>query len=468
MLVQNGVTKIVTLESRINKPRDWGKIMIGVRLEKMIEVEFFSVWTALLTNGIRTGDKYGFARGMVAHRAANSLVRKFLQTDCDSIFFIDSDCDVDQDFLEKFRSVEDGWNYDVLQAFYLRRSWPPDAIWLKYDEQKILRKCLVLQEGYTDDVDVVGLHACLARREVFEAMLGDNDPETFNWFYYPREGFNTEDAMFSFDAKKAGFRLGATSAVKASHLVHLPIGWETYQEYLGTSGQREALYRFNEITHFMTQFTGESVDEIRNKAGRGSQYVKEAWEKYQPQTAEEIRQFYGRKDNGYLYDLLSWNTSQLYVQMTRPLENCVDEKVLVIGAGLGSEATLLCARNTVDIFEFSGVLRYFCKLRLGERVAFLDVGNVTEIDADGKYSMIVAIDTIEHVHPDEINGFLEAIDRLLKDGGVLYCHNNFKQQEIYPMHFDHKAVFDEFIAQHGYVKESDLTWRKPEKKEGET
>jgi len=441
--------------------KSWGKILVGTRLEKMVTDDFFVTWTSLITGGLRPGDQYAIARGQVAHRAANQLARELLKTDCDALFFVDSDADFNPEFLSQFRDFEPGWEYDVLQAFYVRRGWPPEAVWLKKDSEGVLKKCVILGDE-TEETAIAGLHATLIRREVFEA-LHDANNKHHDWFYYPKHTLSTEDAAFSEDAIKAGFKVGATSHVKANHITSLILGWDAYQEYLYTSGFTKRIDRYNELMQFMTQFTDLSDDAIANKSAKGCNNVNIAWAGAAPENAVQVRQFYGAEDNGYIYDLFSWNTSLAYIRLTEPLREFTGENVLIIGSGLGSEAALLASKNTVDAFELPGILKKFSIFRLGDKVRFLNGDRFEQ--AGGfrfdQYSLIVAIDTIEHIHPDEIETFLETIASKLQPGGAFYCHANFGEQDKYPMHYNHQAAFEAWIERHGLVQETQLIWRKP-------
>lgn len=204
---------------------------MGTRLEKVVECRFVKVWSELISKGLRKGDCYLMVSDLVSQWASNELVRRFLKSDCDTLFMLDSDADVGADFLHTFRDYEPGWQYDILQAFYCRRGWPPEAIWFQQRDDGEFVACLVTAENVTEDVAAIGTHSVLIRREVFERLLGDNDPATFQWFYYPREIHMGEDVAFSKDAASAGFRLGATTAVKAGHISRVTTGWDTYAEY---------------------------------------------------------------------------------------------------------------------------------------------------------------------------------------------------------------------------------------------
>lgn len=212
---------------------------MGTRLEKVVESKFFRVWSELISKGLRKGDGYLIVSDLVSQWASNELVRRFLKTDCDTLFMLDSDADVGADFLHTFRDFAPGWQYDVLQAFYCRRGWPPEAIWFQRRDDGQFVQCLVTADNVTEDVAGIGTHSVLIRREVFEGLLGDNDPATHQWFYYPRDVHMGEDIAFSKDAAEAGFRLGATSAVKAGHIGRVTTGWDTYAEYIALNHTEE-------------------------------------------------------------------------------------------------------------------------------------------------------------------------------------------------------------------------------------
>jgi 2-polyprenyl-3-methyl-5-hydroxy-6-metoxy-1,4-benzoquinol methylase len=435
----------------------WGKIMLGVRLEKMVEATFFRCWTQIVTNDLRPGDHWEMTEGMIATAAANTLARTLLKSDCDSLLMIDSDGDFPENLVTQMRDHEAGFEFDILQAFYTRRGWPPEAIWFKRDINGVLHNCILLGET-TEEVAMIGTHCALIRREVFEKLLGDNDLDKHDWFFYPRHIHMTEDTAFSEEAIAAGFKLGATTAVKTNHTSHLSVGWEAYQEYLHTSGQIEQLELFDELSELVCKFTGESADVVISKMNLGNKNVKEAWDKEKPESAEDIRKFYG--GNEYLYDLLNWNCTLPYVNLVRPLYSYNGKKVLVIGAGLGTEAKILSSHNDVDVFELPGVLREFCKTRLNGSVRYLEGNTIPEALLAGEYDLVVAIDTIEHFHPDEFCEIMTALGHAIKSGGELFCNNNFGDQDLYPMHFDNSKEFSTWTAESGLIQTSDHTWTK--------
>lgn len=441
---------------------DWGRILVATRLEKQVPARFFQTWNALVLRGLRQGDGSYSVAGKVAHKALNEIVRRFLAGPFDSLLTLDSDAEVSPDFVSQFRDYAPGHAYDVLQAFYTRRGWPPRAIWMKRDARGQMMEHIVTDPDMTDDVDICGTHCCLFRRTVFEQMLGSNDPATFEWFHYPRHQPDSEDAAFSLEAKAAGFRLGATSAVRAGHLSEVNVTWDSYQDYLHISGQTVLHDRYQELAGMVAEFTGESKADVVAKAAAGGVNVREAWAQAAPVGVEAERAFYGKRDNGYLYDLIGWNCTPLYECILAPLRILSGQRVLVIGCGLGTEADVMAEHNTVDVFELPGALKDFAMRRLGRRVNWLHGATLGQaLSNEDEYDLIVAIDTLEHVHPDELPILLADIDGALPPrGGALYCHNNWGQQELYPMHYDHRALFAQWCATVGLVQKGEFLWER--------
>lgn len=415
--------------------------MLATRLEKQVEARFVIVWSELIKSGLRKGDEFHIVSGLVAHKALNAIVRSFLKTDCDTLLTLDSDAIVESNFVEEFRTYEPGHEYDALQAFYIRRGWPPQAIWMKKNVLGVMTDVWVYDDDGISDVDVVGTHACLFRRDMLLKMLGDNDPKEYEWFYYPRNREMSEDVAFSLDAKEMGFKLGATTHVKTGHLASLNVTWDSYHDYLHASGKATLIQRYQNLASEIAGFTGEDPDLVVAKSIEASRNVKEPWLEKMPKTADEVRAFYGASDNGYLYELLHWNCQPLYQRIIDPLAEHKKKKVLVIGSGLGVEAELLAQANEVDVFELPGVLRDFGIQRLGEMVNWLP-GDKLQDAPLGKYDLIVALDVLEHIHPDEFQGVMDTITKAMNPGGALYAHNNWTDGHLYPMHFDNSAAYE--------------------------
>jgi 2-polyprenyl-3-methyl-5-hydroxy-6-metoxy-1,4-benzoquinol methylase len=274
---------------------------------------------------------------------------------------------------------------------------------------------------------------------VFVKLLGEHDPEHFDWFFYPRNEVASEDGAFSREAEAAGFRLGATTHVKAGHISRLTTGWDTYQEYLQLSGSNQVIESYQAMLRLISQYTGEDVDLVQSRVMRGSKNVRDAWRG--AESGEQARAFY--RDDGwtYLYDLTAWNYSDLYTSLTAPLKAYQGKRVLVVGAGIGGEIERLVDANQVEAFELSTTLRDFCRMRFGDRITWIEGESIISSRLNRSYDLIVMIDVVEHIHPDEFDNTMDTLAHWLAPGGEFYIHANFGQQELYPMHYDHTERF---------------------------
>jgi SAM-dependent methyltransferase len=376
---------------------------------------------------------------------------------------IDSDADFGPEILEEFRTLTDGWEYDIFQAFYTRRGWPPEAIWFKEDALGNSMQAFVLGEG-TEPTTMVGFHFTLIRREVIKRIWkeqgeGKIDPDEFDWAWYPRHSSYVEDAAFCKEAQKYGFRIGSTSVVKTGHNVRVTTGWETYLQFLEISGQLDRLDRYNEGIELVAEFLGEEPGMVRALSMRGSENIRKGLEGYlfgkeiesfEDLSAEDLREFYGWESAGYFYDLLGWNSTPLYDLSLDPLRGIEGEIILVVGAGLGGEVEAAREKNAVVVFELPGKLREFLQWRYEEIDAvqvYTQPSDLREIIApeEGlRYGVVVAVDTVEHFHPDDFEPTLDKMLELTKPGGLLYFRSNFGDPDLYPVHFDHSEAFEKW------------------------
>ena len=435
----------------MNKP--WGTIAVGTRMEKVVDSLFVERWGHLISKGLRKGDAWMVVRDRPAHTGANELVRRFLRSGQDTLLMLDSDADFEVDLLNRLRDFEPGWAFDALQAFHTRRGWPPEAIWFKQQGERLMQ-CAVTDET-TEEVGMVGTHCALIRRQVFERIYqvyGEGIAmEDFQWFCYPRHQKMSDEATLSKEARKLGFRLGATTTVKVDHISRVSTGWQSHQEWLELSGTKARLEEFKRLAGQVARYTGEDVEQVMSKALEGVKNTLDAYTRD------------GTPAAGYLYELIGWNTSELYRQIVKPLETVQGARVLVIGAGLGSEAEILAEANHVDVYELPGTLREFCLSRLDGRVRMLNWDTLERalldefISKAPGYDLVVAIDVLEHIPPGEFGKTMTAVDMVMALGGLLYCHNNFS--EATPFAYDNSQAFAEWLEKNNFVKEGEYAYR---------
>jgi hypothetical protein len=221
----------------------WGNIAIATRIAKSPEFKFFNSWTKLLTGGLKSGDTVLMPQGwMPAHWAANAAMRDFLKTGRDALLMVDDDMEFEMFDVEKMRTNEANWDYDIVSAFCTNREWPPRPITYRLqDEQPGPPMSLhgdsfdrLLVDGTeTIPVDAVGFAFTLIKRKVIEAMTGEYGPMHSFYARYDR-GMESEDIYFSRQARELGFKIGVDLSVRINHLGSHPYGWTEYKTYLDT------------------------------------------------------------------------------------------------------------------------------------------------------------------------------------------------------------------------------------------
>jgi len=446
---------------------------------------------------LRQGDVRDYVYSKTMHKAANILVRRALQSGCDSICFIDSDAVFGTDALEELRNDPEGWQYDVLQAFTVKRGWPPEPMFLV--EQPVqpgygptARKGVFftsqipinpdyIYPGPSDDYRIaVSLHFTLIRLDLLRRMIENDDPETTFFFEYARD--NGEDINFSIKANALGARLGMTTRLKVAHVSEGIMGWDMMVDYyyrkfqLDNGAPPSSLDCYEQhykavlqLSELVAEFTGEDVRAVYHKATMGAGPVADKWKVANPFSVEGVQNFYATTQD-YLYDLILWNTSPSFQSLLGALTNTRGETVLDFGGGIGTLAEFLASRgNTVHYHDLPGVVRNFAEWRFAHLPEEIR-SRIESVDRWGLdyYDLVIAIDVIEHLHPDRVAFYLDGLIGALRPGGLLFAHNNWSQQNgAYPQHYDHSAEWAAAIARHGLTQTSKFTWQKPGERSAE-
>lgn len=219
----------------------WGRVAVGTRIHKNSSGSFVNSYTMMLVNGLRIGDSVLTAPvGKPGHIAANHLARGFLNSNCDSILFVDDDMEFPHDALGRLRDNEANWNYDVVMGFCTHKTVPPHAVVLrkleppgppmslKGEHHGAMRN---VPNNTIVDVDAVGLAFTLMKRHVLEAKVNEYGimyTPFFEWGKFA-EG---EDIVFSRWARENGFELAVDTNVKIGHLGEYAFGWSAFQDYI--------------------------------------------------------------------------------------------------------------------------------------------------------------------------------------------------------------------------------------------
>jgi len=219
----------------------FGKIAIACRVGHRPDGEFFRSWTRLLAGGgLRTGDRILTpVIEMQSHYAANSLVKGFLRTDCDSILFIDDDMVFTNEDFTRLRDDEDGFDYDGVMALCQSRQPPHKCLILKNNPDGEGFLCggrpepdSVVETGF------IGLGFSIFRRRIFE------DKED-NWFYFNERG-DGEDAIFCLNAANnpaINASFAVNTRVQVGHRFPIAVQWDFEKDGVAfiSSGQEKLM-----------------------------------------------------------------------------------------------------------------------------------------------------------------------------------------------------------------------------------
>ena len=302
-------------------------------------------------------------------------------------------------------SFRRGEPYDPLawkvvgKSYYTVHDWEPDSIF---------------------EVDMLATPAMLIHRSVFEKV---SKP----WFFYdysmvdqPEFSWPTEDVGFCKKVRAAGIKIYCDTSIITPHMRAVKVDEKTYRTWCEMHPDNLVDPVIEKKAFSIADLLQLTPDELAARVQDAGLNVRDAWNYRDPQTPQEVKDFYGYLNNGYFYDLLAWNTSALYKDLTYPLREVKSKDVLVIGPGIGGEIDHLLGRgNAVTVKELPGAMKYWLFDFYGDKIK--DFQGIHENDFD----LVVAIDVIEHIHPEELAGFLNGILMYLKPGGIFYCHCNF-------------------------------------------
>lgn len=289
-------------------------------------------------------------------------------------------------------------------------------------------------------VDAVATGCMVIHRSLLEGL----EPP---WFEY-RHGWSSEDLDFCVRvADELDLPVYCDMSTVCGHMREAPMGQAQFRDIFEVQG-------WTKSRQGLDRWVPEDVPDLT-----------ELWERMNPGSPGEVIDFYLDKNVGraYLADLANWNSSDAYAAITRHLISIRDKRVLEIGSGIGSAAIQLAMqRCDVDAVEPNGVLRAvaqarwdgFCEDPLW-RFGSLNFHQSVTVNA-GSYDLVVAIDVLEHLHPEELPDMLWAVAESLPLRGKLFAHINWQQQDIYPMHYHRPDNWEQLLADAGLFQLDDL------------
>ena len=94
-----------------------------------------------------------------------------------------------------------------------------------------------------------------------------------------------------------------------------------------------------------------------------------------------------------------------------------DLEILEIGPGFGLNINTLLNFGHVDVVEVEKIFRKY--LKESSELLINDIYENIFLINKKKYDLIVLLDVLEHISKDELSEFVEKIDKLLKNDGIV-------------------------------------------------
>ena len=205
----------------------------------------------------------------------------------------------------------------------------------------------------------------------------------------------------------------------------------------------------SQVIQELARFLGITVEEAKQRVEEYNVGIAaQKWVNENPKTVKQVTNFYQDADH-YLYELIPWNyISDEFNRKVSPLFFYHNKKILELGAGIGSLCIALeYAGNQTTYCDISDRLSAFALQRFQDRSFNIPI--VKDLTGLRDFDIVVGIDFFEHIHPDALPKLLKEIAAVLKDDGFLYHRSNWKQQDIFPMHFDHSPYFNKLAKDAG-------------------
>lgn len=313
------------------------------------------------------------------------------------------------------------------------------------------------------EVDAVGTGCILIHRDVLETM----EPP---WFEYRPLG-NSEDLVFCYEAKHDyHFPIHVDMSQLCGHYHWVAMGQAQFRNLYIGRGVSTVRCKGKDAVVLLEEFLGMTAEEASKRYKGGSSHmVGDYWKQVfedSPPDIEGEHAFYKDDTVGSLYiiELLHWNATELFQKLQSILTVFRKMKILEFGGGIGTVAMQLAIqKNDVVSMEVNTLLREFSEYRW-DRIKDGIKTEVNDIEfVDDSYEpkpesfdVVVAFDFFEHLTEKLLDEYLSKANKALKIGGKLLYHNNFRQQEIYPMHHDYSAEWDTLLSEHGFVRTTDI------------
>lgn len=464
-------------------------VVIGIPLERFLLPEFVANRDKIISTLGKNAAGLIEMKGHRVDRNRDAIVKEFIHhpAEPDWLLFLDSDMSFPEDIGFRLLSAR----RPVIGGLYFHRSYHTPFVMTEhkdvedeygrmhrswtFERQKVydylesaglpMKNSAATIDGADGRIikcDAVGTGAMMIHRSVLHAL----EPP---WFEY-RELAESEDLAFCWRVKhELGLDIYADLGTICGHYFSVPLGHSQFRDSFRRRGLLGSGYDVQTGALWIEDFSGILYGTERIMS-YSNEVIKELWENRGDITDIE---FYTMKEVGeaYLLDLLHWNESDTFKIFKNKLVGIEKKRVVVVGSGIGTTAIQLAMQGcSVYAYEANPVLRDFARKRwewTKERRVHSPYGEIEwrgpfkrgmiiGVDMLNSIDLVVSLDTFEHMPEIELAGVLKYLSMMLKKGGRLFAHNNWGQQDVYPMHHDHSEIWEKLTEEVGLFQLDDL------------
>lgn len=471
-----------------------GQIYVGIPRERFYIPKFVDNRDLILAanHQAKRGAGYFQAEGHRVDHNRDRICIEFLKTDNEWLLMLDSDMVFPEDIGIRLSA----WEKPIVGGLYFhrgeshdpfmferkgmevgrdlfkrkRRQWLPmrDEVYEFLKEMQVPPRDSAVAIGGPGErglieVDAVATGAMMIHRSVLEHMR-DNDG--IPWFEYTAGG-QSEDLVFCDTAKQQfGIPIYCDMSTICGHMVMQPMGYAQFMTMYEGRGVNLSLYTLPEMAAWYAEYFGMELEAAIPELQDGNAHmVSTYWNTKKPKTDQEIRDFYEDEYTGRLYvnELIHWNASTVFDRFKKMLMPFRSVEVLELGSGIGSMSIQLSLQHcNVHSFEINDVIRGFAEFRWQKLLEILGhhKGNITfakdgwDMFEDESFDLVLAFDVLEHLAKPDVEKFVLNAGRILRTGGTLMYHNNWHQQDLYPMHFNYEEDWQGWLKAAGLFEKS--------------
>lgn len=468
-----------------------GKVYIGIPRERIYLTQFVDNRDAILARLHHIGLDCGYwqQEGHRVDRNRDVICKQFLShpEKPEWLLMIDTDMEHPENLAERLIR----WKKPIVGGLYFHRGpthdpfaflnapeeldeWGrPSRVWVPMRDQVYdflmasnipMRDGAVAVDGLDEqallECDAVATGAMLLHRSVLETMKPP-------WFEYMTGG-NSEDLVFCAKAKEEhGFPVYCDMSTISGHFNWVPMGQVQFRMNYENRGINVTAYTKRIAANWLKDFYNMPFEQAIKEIEQASAHVVGDYWKARfngkPVTPDSEKRFYTSKKVGKLYvlELLHWNFSPVFNQLRQMLTYLRKLDVIEVGSGIGSVAMQLVIQgNNVVAVEVNETLRRFAAMRYKQILdnVTTETGSLVITDEhwtqeipDGAFHAAVSFDTFEHMSEETLREVVCQLSRVLVWGGKLIYHANWGQQDIYPMHHDHSAVWPDILKENNLV-----------------